>query len=136
VFSHLGSTDIPFSPYPLKAKYVEFMSKDKGYNSSHAYCQVKGWSENNYEIFSNDFGKSFENGMMEGDKMDSHKKVLKLRCFSPLKILTFPFYLQRLLELFFFPSSFFNTFSPSLSLSLSIFRLFEDILVTPTMVFV
>jgi hypothetical protein len=57
----------------------------------------------------------FENGMMEGEKMDSRKKILKLKYFSPLKILTSPFF-QRLLELFFFPSSFFNT---SLSLSLS-----------------
>jgi hypothetical protein len=63
VFSHLGSTDIPFSFYPLKAKYVELMGKDKGYNSSHAYCQVKGWSKKNYETFSNDFGRGFENGM-------------------------------------------------------------------------
>jgi hypothetical protein len=59
VFPHLGSTDIPFSSYPLKAKYVEPMGKDKGYNSSHAYCQVKGWSKKSYEIFSNDFGKGF-----------------------------------------------------------------------------
>jgi hypothetical protein len=49
VFPHLGSTDIPFSSYPLKAKYVELMGKDKGYNSSHAYYQVKGWSKKSYE---------------------------------------------------------------------------------------
>jgi hypothetical protein len=42
VFPHLGSKDIPFTSYPLKAKYVELMGKDKGYNLSHAYCQVKG----------------------------------------------------------------------------------------------
>jgi hypothetical protein len=29
VFPHLGSTDIPFSSYPLKAKYVKLMGKDK-----------------------------------------------------------------------------------------------------------
>jgi hypothetical protein len=47
--------------------------------------------------------------------MDSRKKILKLKYFSPLKILTSSFYLQRLLELFFFPSShFFSTFSVSL----------------------
>jgi hypothetical protein len=55
VFPHLSSTDIPFSSYPLKAKYVELMGKDKGYNSSHANCQVKGWSKKSYETFSNDF---------------------------------------------------------------------------------
>jgi hypothetical protein len=57
VFPHLGSTDIPFSSYSLKAKYVELMGKDKGYNLSHVYCQVKGLSKKSYEIFSNDFGK-------------------------------------------------------------------------------
>jgi hypothetical protein len=103
-----------FSSYPLEDKYVEHVGKNKGYNSSHAYCQVKGWSKNSYETFSNDFGKCFENGMMEREKMDSHKKILKLRCFSSLKILTSPFYLQRLLELLFSFLFFFNTFSLSL----------------------
>jgi hypothetical protein len=97
LFPHLSSTDIPFSSYPLIAKYVELMGKDKGYNSSHSYCQVKGWSKKCYETFSNDFGKGFENGMMEVEKMNSHKKILKLRYFYPLKILNFSFYLQRLL---------------------------------------
>jgi hypothetical protein len=101
------------------------MGKVKGYNSSHAYCQVKGWSTKSYETFSNDFGKGFQNGMMEGEKMDSCKKILKLKCFSPLKILTSLFYLQRLLELFVFLPLFFNTYSLSLSL-FSMLRLFED----------
>jgi hypothetical protein len=74
--------------------------------------------QKSYETFSNDFGKGFENGMMEGEKMDSRKKILKLRCFSPLKILTSPFYLQRHLELFF---SFLFFSIPFLSLSLSLF---------------
>jgi hypothetical protein len=73
VFHHLGSTDIPFSSYPLKAKYVELMGKDRGYNSSHVYCQDKGWSKKSYEIFSNDFGVGFlkwydggeENGLIQ-----------------------------------------------------------------------
>jgi hypothetical protein len=115
-----------FLSYPLKAKYVELMGKDKGYNSSHAYCQVKGWSKKSYETFSNDFGKGFENGMMEGEKMDSRKKILMLRCFFLLKILTSPFYLQRFLELLFF----FPPFSIFFFLSLSLFsmlRLFEDL---------
>jgi hypothetical protein len=53
-----------------------------------------------------------KNGMMEGEKMDSRKKIFKLKCFSPLKILTFPFYFQRLFQLFFFLPLFFN--APSL----------------------
>jgi hypothetical protein len=81
VFPHLSSTDIPFSSYPLKAKYVELMGKDKGYKSSHVYCQVKEWSKKSYETFSNNFGKGSENDMMEGEKMDSRKKILKLKCF-------------------------------------------------------
>jgi hypothetical protein len=59
VFPHLGLTDIPFSSYPLKAKYVELMGKDKGYNSNRVYCQVKGWSKKSCEVFSNDFVKRF-----------------------------------------------------------------------------
>jgi hypothetical protein len=54
--------------------------------------------------------------------MDSRKKILKLKCFSPLKILTSPFYLQGSWS-FSFPSSFFNTFY----LSFSMIRLFEDL---------
>jgi hypothetical protein len=56
--------------------------------------------------------------------MDSRKKIFKLKCFYPLKILTFPFYLQSL-GAFLFPSSFLNTF-----FSLSLFStlcLFEDL---------
>jgi hypothetical protein len=57
-----------------------------------------------------------KNGMMEGEIMDSRKKILKLKCFSPLKILISQFYLQRLLEFFFFLPLFFQYF-----LSLSLF---------------
>jgi hypothetical protein len=61
-----------------------------------------------------------------GGGVDSRKKILRLRYFSPLKILTSPFYLQRLLELLFFSiSSFFHTFS--LRLFFSMLHLFEDL---------
>jgi hypothetical protein len=37
-----------------------------------------------------------------GEKMGSHRKrFLKLKCLSPLKMLTSPLFLKRLLELFF-----------------------------------
>jgi hypothetical protein len=73
VFPHRGSTHITFSSYPLKAKYVELMGKDKRYNSSYIYCQAKGWSKKSCEIFSNDFEKRFlkwydggeENGLIQ-----------------------------------------------------------------------
>jgi hypothetical protein len=123
VFPYLGSIDIPFSSYPLKAKYVELMSKDKGYNSSHVYCQVKGWSKKSCEIFSNDFRKGFWNGIMEEKKMGWHKKDFDVAMFFSSQSITSPFYLKRLLEFFFLFLFIF------LSFSLSFFSkicLFED----------
>jgi hypothetical protein len=59
---------------------------------------------------------------MKGEKMESHQKVfLKLKCFSPLKILTSPF-IGRLLELSLF-SLFFHT--PSLE-DLGVLMIFEE----------
>jgi hypothetical protein len=69
------------------------MGKERGYNSSYVYCQAKGWSKRSYEFFLNDFGKSFWNGMMEWEKMGSHQKgFLKLKCLSPLKMVTSPLF--------------------------------------------
>jgi hypothetical protein len=71
------------------------MGKEKGYNSSHVYYQAKGWSKKSQEKFLNDFGKVFWNGMMEGEKMRSRQKgVLKLKCLSPLKMLTSPLFVE------------------------------------------
>jgi hypothetical protein len=57
---------------------------------------------------------------MEGEKMESHQKgFLKLKCFSPLKILTSPLFEQTLGTFFFlfFPFSFlFSYFLFALSL--------------------
>jgi hypothetical protein len=56
----------------------------------------------------NDLRKGFWNCMMEGEKMKSHQKgFFKLKCFSPLKILTSPSFYETLgaflsLPLFFF----------------------------------
>jgi hypothetical protein len=65
-FINLRHSGIPFgvcfltsASYPPKDKYMELMGKDKGYNSSHAYCQDKGWSKKSYKTFSNDFEKKF-----------------------------------------------------------------------------
>jgi hypothetical protein len=70
---------------------VELMGNEKGYNSSHVCCQAKRWSKKSQENFINDFGKGFLNGMMEGAKIRSHRKgFLKLKCLSPLKMLTSP----------------------------------------------
>jgi hypothetical protein len=67
-------------------------SIEKECNSSQVYCQAKGWFQKSQE-FSNDLEKSFWSGKIEGEKMDSHKKVLKM--FSPLKILNSPFSKER-----------------------------------------
>jgi hypothetical protein len=64
----------------------------------------------------------FEMVRWRGRKWAHTKRILKLQCFSPLKILTSPFYLNRLLELFFFSHFFFNSFS----LFFSMLRLFKD----------
>jgi hypothetical protein len=92
VFHHLGSTDIPFSSYPLKAKYVELIDKDKGYNSSHVYCQIKGWSKKSCKIFSNDLRKGFSKGNMEGKKMGSYKKDFEVAMFFSSQNIGFRFY--------------------------------------------
>jgi hypothetical protein len=122
VFPHLGSTDVPFSSYPLKAKYVELMGQDKGYNSSHVYCQVKRWSKKCCKILSNDFGKSFWNGMMEGKKMGSYKMDFEVAMFFSSQNIDFPFLFEETLRAFLFLSLFsilFLTF-------FSMLRLFED----------
>jgi hypothetical protein len=91
---------------------VELMGKEKGHNSSHVCCQAKGWSKKNQENFLNDFGKGFWNGMMVGEKMRSHRKwFLKLKCLSPLKILTSPLFeetFEAFLSFFLSFSSFFS----------------------------
>jgi hypothetical protein len=103
----------------LKAKYVELMGKDKGYNSSHAYCQVKGWSKKSCETFSNDFGRGFENGMMEGEKMDSRKTILKLKCFFS-QYIGFPFLFVETLGASLFLPFFSILFSLSFQCSISL----------------
>jgi hypothetical protein len=113
VFPNLGSTNIPFSSYPLKAKYVELIGKDKGYNSSQAYCKVKGWSKKIYETFPNDLEKGFESGMMEERKMDSYKKDFEIEIFFSSQNIDFPFLFTETLGAFLFPSSFSHFFNAS-----------------------
>jgi hypothetical protein len=61
--------------------------------------------------FSQWFGTGFQNGMMEGEKMESYKKNFwNWSVFSSQNI-DFPFYLKRLLELSFFQYFFFLFFS-------------------------
>jgi hypothetical protein len=75
---------------------VELMGKEKGYNSSKVLRKLSQW-----------FIKGFQNGMMEGKKMESFKKGFWCWSVFLLSKYWLPFYLKRFLELF------------SLSLSLS-----------------
>jgi hypothetical protein len=103
VFPHLSSTYIPFSSYPLRAvKFSQMMLE-----------------------------KVFEMVWWRGRNWAHTKRILMLQCFSPLKILTSPFYLKRLLELLFsfLFLSFFNTFSLTFFYPSSLWGLgdFDDI---------
>jgi hypothetical protein len=93
------------------------MGKEKGYNSSHAYCQAKGWSKKSLEKFLNDVGKGFWNGMIEGEKMGSHWKGF-FKCLSPLKMLTSPLFEETF-------GVFFVFFAPSLE-DLGVLMIFEE----------
>jgi hypothetical protein len=66
------------------------------------------------QIFSNDFGKGFWNGMMEGKKMGSYKKDFEVVMFFSSQNIDFPFLFEETLGAFLFSSSFFNTFFLSL----------------------
>jgi hypothetical protein len=83
-------------------------SIEKECNSTQVYCQAKGWFQKSQE-FSNDLEKGFWSGKMEGEKMDSHGKVLRI--ISPIIILNSPFLKERLLELFFISLFFLCFFS-------------------------
>jgi hypothetical protein len=107
------------------------MSKYKGYNSSHVCCQVKGWYKKSCEIFSNEFGKGFYNGMMEGKKMGSYKKDFDVALFFSSQNIDFPFLFEETLGAFLFlsfPFSFFLSLSFSFSLFFNTFALFFSML--------
>jgi hypothetical protein len=81
--------------------------------------------------FLNDFEKGFLNGIMDGEKMESHRKgFLNLKCFSPPKILTSPLFEETLgafLSLPLFSPFFLFFFLFALSLEdLGILMIFEE----------
>jgi hypothetical protein len=66
--------------------------KRKGTTQVMYIAKSKDGPKRAKKTFSMILGKGFLNGMMEGEKMESHQQgFLKLKCFSPLKILTSPF---------------------------------------------
>jgi hypothetical protein len=87
--------------------------KEKGTTHVMYVAKLKDGPKRVKKNLLNDFGKGFWNGMMEGEKMGSHKKgSLKLKCLSPLKMLTSPLFEETLTSSLFLPLSFF--FAPSL----------------------
>jgi hypothetical protein len=64
---------------------VELMGKEKGYNSSHVYCQAKGWSKKSYENFLNDLEKvphfRARHGASLKDLNPDTTSVSKAKCF-------------------------------------------------------
>jgi hypothetical protein len=91
------------------------MGKEKGYNSSHIYCQAKGWSKKSYENFLNDLEKVFEIVWWRERKWNHIKRVFNVEVFSSSQNIDFPFYLKTFLELF---SLFFSILFLPISLSL------------------
>jgi hypothetical protein len=66
--------------------------KRKGTTQVMYIAKLKDGPKRVKKTFSMILEMVFENGMMEGEKMESHQKgFLRLNCFSPLKILTSPF---------------------------------------------
>jgi hypothetical protein len=77
------------------------MGKEKGYNSSHVYCQAKGWSKKSYknsQLFWKGFLKWYDGG---GGNGITSKRIFEVEVFFSSQNIDFPFYLRRLLELFF-----------------------------------
>jgi hypothetical protein len=106
------------------------MGKKKGYNSSHVYCQAKGWSKRARKTFSMILERVFKWYDGGGENGITSKMIFEVQVFSPLKILTSPFYLSRLLELFFFFffhfSSLFSFFYASSLEDLGILMIFKE----------
>jgi hypothetical protein len=107
---------------------VELMGKKKDYNSSHVCYQAKEWSKKSQKKILNDFGKGFQNGMMEGEKIRSHQKgFLKLKCLSPLKMLTSPLFEETYGAFLFFFSFSFSLLFLALSLEdLGVLMIFDE----------
>jgi hypothetical protein len=80
--------------YPLNVKYVELIGKEKGYNSTYVYCQVKGRSKKELRKLSQWFWKEFLKWYDGGGEngITSKRIFLMLKCFSPLRILTSPLF--------------------------------------------
>jgi hypothetical protein len=82
---------------------VELMGKDKGYNSSHVYCQAKGWSKKEIRKLSQWFWKGFlkwydgggENGI-------TSKRIFEVEVFCPLSKYWLPLLFEETLGAFFF----------------------------------
>jgi hypothetical protein len=92
VVPHLGSTNV-ISSYPLKAKYVELMGKEKGTTQVMYIVMLKDGPKRVKKIFSTILEGVFEMVRWRWRKWNHiKKKILKLKCFSPRRILTSPLF--------------------------------------------
>jgi hypothetical protein len=86
---------------------VELMGKEKGYNSSHVYCQAKGWSKKcqshvycqtkgwskkSQENFLNDFEKGFLKWYDRGGENEiTSKRIFEVEVSFSSQNVNFPF---------------------------------------------
>jgi hypothetical protein len=82
------------------------MGKEKGNNSSHVYCQAKGWYKRAKKTFTMILERVFKMVWWRRRKWNHIKKIFEVEVFFSSQNIEFSFYLRRLLELFFFSSLF------------------------------
>jgi hypothetical protein len=119
VVPHLSSTIVPSHPTLYRLNMWSSWVRRKGTIQVMYIAKLKDGPKRVTKTFSmiwKRFSKWYDGGG------ENHiKRVSEVEVFSSYQNIDFPFYLKRFLELF--PLSFFNTFSSSFSLSLSMLRL-------------
>jgi hypothetical protein len=89
---HLSSAIVPSHPTLYRLNMWSSWLRRKGTTQFMYIAKLKDGPKRVKKIL-NDFGKGFWNGMMDREKMGSHRKwFLKLKCLSPLKMLTSPLF--------------------------------------------
>jgi hypothetical protein len=85
---------------------VELMGKGKGYNSSHVYCQAKGWSKKIKKTFLMILEWAFEMVWWRGRKWNHIKKNFWIWSVFLLSKYWLPLLFEETLRAFLFPSFF------------------------------
>jgi hypothetical protein len=90
---------------------VELMGKEKGYNSSHVYCQAKGWSKRARKTFSMILERVFKWYDGGGENGITSKMIFEVQVFFSSQNIDFPLLFEETLGAFFlFSFSFFFSF--------------------------